>query len=375
MTKFKYVYEDVDRHGNVRTYFWRGKGHPKIRFRARRDTPEFHAAYAAALAGDASPTQPKQPNLKRPANGTLRWLCVEYMKSSTFQQLDARTQRVRRSIYESIFAEPIAPGAVDTFADFPLPRLASKAVRIVRDRKAAHPEAANGRVKALRRVFAWAIEEDLVANNPARDVAFLKGPPGGHHSWTVEEVRQYEKRHPVGTRARLAFALLLYTGQRRSDVVLFGRQHLREGWLSFTQQKNRHRKPVTLQLPVLPVLQGVIDRSPTGDLTFLVTEFGRPFTANGFGNKMRQWCDEAGLPHCSAHGLRKAGAAIAAENGATPHQLMSIFGWLTLKQAELYTRAARQKKMAAEAMQFLVRGPSENETFPLFDQNAGGGEN
>ena len=95
---------------------------------------------------------------------------------------------------------------------------------------------------------------------------------------------------------------------------------------------------------------------PTGDLTFLVNELGRAFTANGFGNKMRQWCDEAGLPHCSAHGLRKAGAALAAENGVSAHELMSIFGWLTIKEAERYTKAADQKRLAARAMSKLERG-------------------
>lgn len=104
------------------------------------------------------------------------------------------------------------------------------------------------------------------------------------------------------------------------------------------------------------MLQEIIDASPTGDLTFLVTEYGQAFTAAGFGNRMRQWCDEAGLPECTAHGLRKAGAAIAAENGATPHELMAIFGWLTLKEAERYTRAAEQKKIAARAMSMLQRG-------------------
>jgi hypothetical protein len=60
-------------------------------------------------------------------------------------------------------------------------------------------------------------------------VAYLKGKPGGFHSWTREEVEQFEARHLIGTKARLAMALLLYTGQRRSDVVLFGRQHVRDG--------------------------------------------------------------------------------------------------------------------------------------------------
>jgi integrase len=209
----------------------------------------------------------------------------------------------------------------------------------------------------IRRLYSWAMEDEVagVTSNPARDVKYLRGRQGGHHSWSVEEVEQYESRHPVGTTARLALALLLYTGQRRSDVVLFGKQHVRNGWLRFTQPKNRNRKPITLDLPVLPALQAIIAASRTSDLTFLVTEHSQPFTANGFGNKMRQWCDEAGLPECTAHGLRKAGAAIAAENGATVHQLMSIFGWLTLKEAERYTRAAEQKRLAAGAMPLLER--------------------
>ena len=96
-------------------------------------------------------------------------------------------------------------------------------------------------------------------------------------------------------------------------------------------------------------------------MTYLVTEFGRPFTANGFGNRFHKWCDAAGLKHCSAHGLRKAGATIAAENGATPHQLHSIFGWTTLRQAEGYTRRTNQERMASESMSLLVRRRERNE--------------
>ncbi len=99
------------------------------------------------------------------------------------------------------------------------------------------------------------------------------------------KVEQFEERHPVGSKARLAFALLLYTGQRRSDIVSFGRQHIKDGWLSFTQVKNRNRKPVTLSIPVRPELKAIIDATPSGNLTYLVTVFGKPFTANGFGGE------------------------------------------------------------------------------------------
>ena len=169
----------------------------------------------------------------------------------------------------------------------------------------------------------------------------------------MEDVRQFEARHPIGTKARLALALLLFTGQRRSDITRLGRQHVRNGKITFTQFKGRNRKPKRLVLPVLPVLQRVIDASPCGDLAFLMNDLGRPFTDAGFGNKFRVWCDQAGLHDCAAHGLRKAGATIAANNGATAHQLMAIFGWETLKMAEAYTRTADQQRLAQSAMHML----------------------
>lgn len=179
---------------------------------------------------------------------------------------------------------------------------------------------------------------------------YLKRDSEGFHSWSIEEVERFEEKFPVGTKARLALALLLYTGQRRSDVVGFGPQHVKDGWLSFTQVKNRKRKPVTLSIPVRPELQAVIDATPSGHMTYLVTEFGKLFTANGFGNWFRRRCDEAGLPQCSAHGLRKAAAARLAEAGATENEIMAVTGHRTSKEVTRYTRGARQKVLAASAM-------------------------
>jgi integrase len=238
-------------------------------------------------------------------------------------------------------------------------------VEALRDVKAKTPEAANARIKALRQVFAWAVKQKLVRSNPALEVEYLKTGSQGWHAWTIDEVRQYEAEHPVGTRARLALALLLYTGVRRSDVVKLGRQMVREGWLTFTQTKNQELNPITVSIPVLPELQAVIEATLSCNMTFLVTEFGRPFTAAGFGNRFRKWCNDAGLRHCSAHGLRKASATIAAENGATEHQLMAIFGWTTGKQAEHYTKAARKKLLAGRAMHLLVASQTENDIDPL----------
>jgi integrase len=126
-------------------------------------------------------------------------------------------------------------------------------------------------------------------------------------------------------------------------------------------QKTSYRRVRVSEKPILPILASIIAASPCGNLTYLVSEYGKPFSIKGFGNKMRDWCNQAGLPHCSAHGLRKAGTTLAAENGATVHQLMAIFDWDTPAQAKVYTDAADRKRLAAEAMPLLAAGAHRNE--------------
>ena len=164
---------------------------------------------------------------------------------------------------------------------------------------------------------------------------------------------------------------MLFSGQRRSDIIRLGKQHAKDGKrLTFTQHKGRNRKPKRLTLPILPVLQRIIDTTPSGDLTFLVNDWGRPFTDAGFGNWFRDRCVEAGVPG-RAHGLRKAGATIAANNGATSRQLMAIFGWDTPKEPERYTRAADQKHLAEAAMH-LLEASEQNGTESCPTEEAGG---
>lgn len=354
--RLKYVHEDVDRHGNVRLYF-KKRGGLKLRLRATLGTPEFSEAYHKALADSAvgrlAPA-PRDVDAHHPKTGTFRWLCAEYMRSADFARLEPSSRHARRLSYDTMCQEPIAPGAAETFADFPLVRMSRKALLVLRDRKADLPGAANNRMKALRRMFAWAVEHEHLSHNPARDVAYLKETGTGLRAWTALEIAQFEARHLVGTRARLALALLLYTGVRRSDVIRLGRQHVRDGCFVFTAHKNRNRSPSRLELPILPDLQRTIDASPCGDLTYLVTEYGQPFTVAGFGNWFRDRCREAGLVGCGAHGLRKAGAVRVAEGGATEHQLMAIFGWKSIAEAQTYTRSASRKKMAGDAMRLLA---------------------
>ena len=145
--------------------------------------------------------------------------------------------------------------------------------------------------------------------------------------------------------------LMLYTGCRREDVVRLGPQHVKNGRLRYTQAKNEHRYPVLINIPVHDRLSEVINASPSRHMTFLVTAYGKPFTPAGFGNKFRQWCNEAGLSQCSSHGLRKAIATRLAERGATSQEIMSITGHRSLSEAERYTKAADKTKLADSAME------------------------
>lgn len=349
--KLRFVVQDVDRHGNRRIYF-RRKGSPKVRLRAEPGSDGFLDEYRAALSGKVEPEQARANHAAEV--GTFRWLCERYYRAAEFMQLDERTRYVRRGLLDKL-CERNNSGQ-KRFA-----KMEPRHVREIRDEKADTPAAANGILKALRQLFAWANEADIATTNPAREVPYLPTSVDGFHTWTVEEVETFEAAHPIGTKARLAMALLLYTGVRRSDVVRLGPNMERDGEFHFTETKGRNVKarkrtsgPKHRTLPVLPELRALLDATPLGNPTYLVTEFNKPFTANGFGNRFRKWCDEAGLRHCSAHGLRKAGATIAAENGATEHQLMAIYAWESPKQAALYTRKVNRHRLAAQAMHLLV---------------------
>ena len=287
--------------------------------------------------------------------GTLGWLAALYFGSDEFGALDLKSQSTRRHIIEGSLQETVKDGSTDLMRDCPLSFVTAKKIKRLRDLKAGKPDAANNRKKYLSAMFGWAIDQDKILDrNPARDVRRVKYPSDGFHTWTIEEVRQYQAHRPIGCKARLTLSLLLFVGARRGDMAELGRQHLRDGWIRFVPKKTRHRRSAAVGVPMIPELERVIAATPCGALTFLENDLGRGFTATGFGNKFREWCDEASLPQCSAHGLRKAGATIAAEHGATEHQLMAMYGWETPTMAAKYTRAANRKGLAGETMRLLA---------------------
>jgi integrase len=205
---------------------------------------------------------------------------------------------------------------------------------------------ANALRRSLRALMQHAVEIGMRADDPTRDVRSVPVKSDGYHSWTEAEIAEFELHHAPNSRARLAFAMLLYTGQRRSDVVRIGRQHMAEGVLTVRQQKTGR----TVWIPVHSALVSIIAETPASNLTFLVTDQGKPYTAAGFGNWFRDQCRAAGLRGCSAHGLRKAAARRLAEAGCSAHEISAITGHASLREVARYTEAADRRKLAVSAM-------------------------
>jgi integrase len=375
----RYYYEDFDRHRNLRRYFRKripcSSKFRKVRLREEPGTAEFLEEFAAAMAGQPYVRKGERPAPPPPrvVEQSLRWLVQRYYRECIeFRGYDDETQKVRRRILNKVCDEPISETDARPVGDLPCDIPQDKIVVLVNRKALTSIDSANAWLKALRKLSEWAVSTSpkLITVNRAKNVALLdRIETGGHHTWTIEEIDRYVERHPAGSKAHLALMLFLMTGQRLSDVARLGRPHIRRAehitpamrqihpgrWLAFRQHKNRKRKPVDLVIPILPQLEAALAASITGDLTFLETAFKRPYTTKGLGNWFERRCIEAGVPG-RAHGLRKAGATIAAENGATAHQLMAIFGWKTLQQAEVYTQKARQQLLAGGAMGLISFG-------------------
>jgi integrase len=357
-----HLHREETRHGVV-IWYVRKKHGGRIRLRAAFGTDEFWREYRSALEG--APSGLARGKAKPQ---TLAWALERYRSSPAWAALATATRRQRENIYRHVVASA---------GDTPLPAVDTQSIREGRDRRAAKPHSANNFVKAMRGFFGWAADQDggnLVSADPTKGVRLLNGPNDeiGHHTWTDEEIARFEARWPIGTRERLALDLLLYTGLRRGDVVQLGRQHVRDGVITLRTEKKAGLGIV--YPPVLPVLAETIAATKTGALTFLVTERGAPFVKEGFGNWFGNACRKAGCPG-SAHGLRKAGATRAAENGATVNQLMALFGWSTPKMAMHYTLAADRKKLARSAGELLAPARSKNEKRPHLESGAGASAN
>lgn len=332
----RYASEYLDRHGKPRIRF-RKTGLPTHYAKARPGTAEFTQEYHAWLNSERAPVV--SPNIEPHSFDDL---ISRYYASKTWKQVtNPRTQRVYRGEIER-FRKLYGSRQVSGMTAARLSKLMGN--------MADTPSAANNLKKRLSQLFDFAILLGWQKDNPAKAVKPFKIKSDGIRAWEEADIEQFEAAYPVGTKEHLAFALLLYTAQRRSDAVRMGPQHTKAGEIKVKQLKTTKE----IWIPIHPKLQAAIDACPSGHLSFLVSEHGKPFSRDYFGNWFRKVCDRAGLPECSAHGLRKAASRRMAELGLSNQQIKAITGHSSDAEVARYTKSASQILLARSAMSVLA---------------------
>lgn len=329
------LHRETNRHGKTVFYVRDGKG-PRIRIKGEYGSQEFSEAYQAAVSGRPSGDRAKA------SKGTFGWLVDLYRNSGEWSRLSLATRRQRENILRKVLL---------TTRHIPIDKINPASVRAGKDARKATPAQARHFLDTVRGIFKWAVESGLARTDPTAGIKAPKPKTKGFPVWTIAEIEQFEAFWLVGTRERVMFDVFLYTGLRRGDAAKLGRQHVRDGVITIDTEKTDTR----VTIPILPELAATLAAGPTGDLAFIATATGRPMTKESVGNKFSEACRAAGIRK-SAHGLRKAAATRAANNGATVAQLEAIFGWEGGQMAALYTRAADRKSLAADAMPKLSRG-------------------
>jgi integrase len=324
-------------------------GSQRIRLKADYGSDDFWLQYHAAVNGTLPASRASKAR-----SGSLAWLIERYRETTAWMDLSPATRRNRENHFKQI---------AKSAGHQPYRAITQAVIAAGRDRRSATPAQARNFLDAMRGLFKWAKIAQHISINPTDRVENprrKKGP--GFPVWTEADVEAYYRRWPLGTKERVWLDVLLFTGLRRGDAVVIGRQHVRDG--SATLRTEKSRGEITVTLPILPVLHRTLDAGPTGELAFICGVRGKPFTKESFGTAFKEACKAAGLFNRSAHGCRKIGATRAAENGATVAELNAIFGWTGTAMASLYTQAADRKRLAQQAMKKIQNESETNDAAP-----------
>ena len=330
-----HVVKETTRHGKIVFYFRKGKGE-RIRLNGKPGSREFKESYKAALMG-----QPLELETDKAKVKSLRWLVERYMDSAKWAGLSVATRKQQGLFFKK---------AVEESGNANFRHITARDIRAALEERKKTPALANNFLKAMNGMFTWAVAnlEDFPVN-PCAGVERLKNKTNGFPAWTMAEVDRFCEKWPVGTRARLALELLINSGLRRSDVCVAGKQHLNGNIFSMRTKKTN----TTITVEFSEALLETISKTPTGDLHFITNENGKPFTVESFGNWFRDRCRDAKV-YKSAHGLRKLSATIAADSGATTHELMAQYGWSNTQQAEVYTKGADRARLGVKASRLVA---------------------
>jgi integrase len=331
----RYASAFIDVRGKERVRL-RRTGYPTIYVAAAPGTPEFTEAYKQWEAGGKI-----EVGAKLITPGTFDHLITRFYHSTDWGDLKATTRETYKGELER-FRTVYGKRAVAT--------MDARHIANLMEKMKATPSAANNLKKRLSQLFDYAQRIGMRTDNPAKAIRSFRSSKTGFATWQEEQIEQYETKHLIGTTARLAFDLALYTAQRKSDVRIMGPQHIENGRIRVKQIKTGK----LLLIPVHSRLADSIAATPTNHLAFLVSAKGVPFTYDSFGMWFMRQCRAAGLEGYSMHGLRKSASRRMAEMGLSNQLIKSITGHTSDSEVSRYTRDAEQVTMADKAAAIMA---------------------
>ena len=320
-----------DRHGRHRVRF-RRTGWPTVYARTNPGSIEFTHEYKSwEIAGK------QKAGAERIRPGTFDDLIVRFYKSRKWGELAEATREQYRGQLERFRT---------AYGHRPVATVETRHFEKIFDDMAHIPTAANNLRKRMKQLMNYAIKLGIRQDNPVMATERMKTPDGGFPDWSEDEIARFERHHPVGTRARIAFDLALFTSQRKADVRTMGPAHLIRGKIKVKQRKTGKE----LFIPIHPNLAASLAGMGEDRTAFILNDWGRPYTIDSFGIWFKRRCIEAGIHDRSMHGLRKAAARRMAEVGLSNQIIKSITGHTSDTEVARYTAAARQERMADTAI-------------------------
>ena len=330
--RLKYIHSFRDRHGKARLYF-RHKGR-RCALPGEVGSEEFMRRYAECMAKFVTVSERRAaPPMIR---GSIRELCVSYLRSPAFTSLASATQRQYRGIIEAF---------CQLHSDKPVSCMERRHIIRWQEHLADTPGAANSFIRVLSVLLSYAVDSGMRKDNPAQGVRLYR--TGEFRAWSDDEIEQFRKRWHTETMQRRGLELALYTGQRRADLVRMTRADLDGDFIRVVQSKTGARLSIRLHHR----LRHVLSIGPSGHLSLLVTTAGKAFDPVYFGGWFKKAIRATSLPEeCQLHGLRKTAAKMLAEAGCTELEIMAITGHTTSRMISKYTKDADQRIRASAAI-------------------------
>lgn len=361
-------------------YLWAAKGKARLYHYYRRDGQRI--PISAADGARLSPGDPgfltayekihasfEAPAAAGMAKGSLGELIQHFRSSPEFLELSAKA-RNDYGIYLDILRRD--------YGDLPIKTMPRDFVLEMRDAYAATPRKANYLLQTLRRIFNYALDRPKtfgVTVNPAAKPRQLK-TGDGHRPWEEWEIATFRTHWPADTWERVAFELLLNTGQRRGDVAAMMRQHYQAGEIRVKQSKTGQALTVPASRDLAAVLEPwLAGHNHMAMLPGSRGDQGKPLTADAFSHRMTDAIIGAGLKQgledggATIHGLRYTAATRLRELGLDWEQVADVTGHQTAEMARKYMRQRRSAAFAVTVLDAATRTPRKRQVKTPADQS------